>query len=104
MLSPDLRAFQLTEMHGLMVDPGVFQREYVEPAAQLMNARSIYHGVSATQAVTRVRNCMIRPETFVLVNCADSEDKLLKDVFESGIDILCGFFLQLTKTLIDQYS
>ncbi|WAR12243.1 hypothetical protein MAR_026423 [Mya arenaria] len=80
----DLRAFQLTELHGLMVDPAVFKQEYVDPVAKLMNAHRIYHGVAATHSITRVRNCMLRPDTYVLVNSAESEQKLMKDFYESA--------------------
>lgn len=79
---PDLSAFQLTEMHGLMVNPSDFQENYVNHVTKLMNAKRIYHGVVASNKVTRTRNCMIRPETFVLLNCADSEEKL-KEFYDS---------------------
>lgn len=78
----DLRACQLTEMHGLMVDPANFQENYVNHVTKLMNAKQIYHGVIASNKVNRLRNCMIRPETFVLLNCADSESKL-KQFYDS---------------------
>ena len=78
----ELRAYQLTEMHGLMVDPGHFQTNYVNHVTKIMNAKRIYHGVVASNSVTRMRNCMVRPDTFILLNCADSEAKL-KEVYDS---------------------
>ena len=72
----DVKAFQLTEMHGLMTSPEDFQTQYVKPVAKKLNERTIYHGVIATHKVNRLRNCMLRPDTYVLIHCADSIDKL----------------------------
>lgn len=78
----DLCAFQLTEMYGLHVPASEFQQKYVEGVAKLMNSRHIYNGVVATHDTKRLRNCMIRPNTFVLLNCADDESKLT-DFYDS---------------------
>lgn len=72
----DVKAFQMTEMHGLMASPDEFQEHYVKPVAKKLNERTIYHGVIATHKVNRLRNCMLRPDTYVLIHCADSIDKL----------------------------
>lgn len=83
MPNEELQSFQLTEMYGLMVNPDQFQDNYVNHVTKLMNAKRIYHGVIASHQVSRLRNCMIRPDTFVLVNCADSEAKL-KEFYDSA--------------------
>lgn len=72
----DVKAFQLTEMHGLLTSPEDFQEQYVKPVARKLNENMIYHGVIATHKVNRLRNCMLRPDTYVLIHCADSIDKL----------------------------
>lgn len=79
----DLKAFQLTEMYGLMVPPEDFQKNYVNDVAKLMNERHIYHGIVATHHLQRLRNCMIRPDTYILLNGADCESKL-KEFYDSG--------------------
>lgn len=78
----ELTAYQLVEMYGLVVEPAQFQDKYVNPVTKLMNARRIYHGVVASHTINRLRNCMIRPDTFVLLNCAESESKLT-DFYDS---------------------
>lgn len=72
----DLTAFQLIEMHGLMTPSEQFQKEYVKPVASKLNEKRIYHGVVATSCINRLRNCRLRPDTYVLVHCADSLDTL----------------------------
>lgn len=69
-------AFQLTEMYGLQVPTQHFYENYVQHVPKLMDIRRIYHGEVATPNVCRLRNCMIRPDTYILLNCADSEKKL----------------------------
>lgn len=93
----ELCAFQLTEMYGLHVPPCEFQQKYVENVSKLMNARQIYNGVVATHNPKRIRYCMIRENTFVLLNCADSESKLT-DFYDSSKILL--FFPRKIQTKI----
>ncbi|XP_053401932.1 uncharacterized protein LOC123548844 [Mercenaria mercenaria] len=79
----DVCAFQLSEMYGLNVSNSEFYENYVKHVPKLMNIRHIYHGVVATYKVSRIRNCMIRPDTYVLLFCADSEKKLT-DFYDSA--------------------
>lgn len=78
-----LKAFQLTEMYGLMVSPEDFQKNYVNNVTKLMNSRRIYHGILASHQVQRLRNCRIRPDTYILLNGADCESKL-KEFYDSA--------------------
>ena len=80
----ELTAFQLTEMHGLMTSPEEFQAQYVTPVAKKLNEHRIYHGVVASQKINRLRNCMLRPDTFVVLHCAESPEKL-KKFYDSGM-------------------
>lgn len=73
-----LTAFQLTEMHGLLTSPEEFQEHYVTPVAKKLNEHRIYHGVVASNHINRLRNCMLRPDTFVVLHCAESPEKLKK--------------------------
>ena len=66
----------MTEMHGLMTSPEDFQEQYVKPVAKKLNERAIYHGVTATHKVNRLRNPKLRPDTYMLIHCADSIDTL----------------------------
>ncbi|KAL4235078.1 hypothetical protein ACF0H5_006716 [Mactra antiquata] len=81
--SEGLSAFQLTEMYGLQCSPSEFNEKYVSPVTQCLNKRRIYHGVVATNHVNRLRNCMIRPDTYVLLYCAEDECKLT-DFYDSA--------------------
>ena len=76
-------------MHGLMTSPEDFQTQYVKPVAKKLNERTIYHGVIATHKVNRLRNCMLRPDTYVLIHCADSIDKL--KAFYDSREYTCTF-------------
>lgn len=83
-------------MYGLHVPPSEFQQKYVENVSKLMNTRQIYNGVVATHNPKRIRYCMIRENTFVLLNCADSESKLT-DFYDSSKILL--FYSQIKKTV-----
>ena len=79
----EVTSFQLTELYGLMVPPDEFEEKYVNPVVKKLNSRRIYHGLLATHKVNRLRNCMLRPDTYILLHCADSLDKL-KSFYDSS--------------------
>ena len=84
----DLRAFQLTEMYGMMVHSHHFEENYAQKAAPLMDKRHIYHGVVASNKVIAIRNCQIKPGTFILVNCAKSLETLKDHYYSSKFSLL----------------
>ncbi|KAL3858985.1 hypothetical protein ACJMK2_009256 [Sinanodonta woodiana] len=73
--SKDIRAFQLCEMYGIM-NSEAFQEQYVDRVSGLLDKTKIYHGVVASADICGLRQSWIRPNTFVVLHCADSIDKL----------------------------
>jgi len=82
----DLSAFQLTEMHELMVEPEDFSAKYVQQVCPLLNKRRIYHGVVATSNVIPLRSCRIRRNTYILLNCAKSLNDLKEHYYSEEYD------------------